>query len=587
MKQEELTSIFCEQPQSFMWFLGAGVSRTAGLPTATDVTWDMKRRYYCREENQEITRQDIQSEAVREKIQSFMDSRGFPSLWAEDEYEVYFEKIFGEDLERQRRYLSKLLSEERVSLSVGQRILGAMMAANLCKVGFTTNFDSVIEKALAEVAGRSLSAYHLEGSESASAALNNEEYPFYCKLHGDFRYQSLKNLPSDLAKQNEALSDCFVTAGNRFGCVVTGYSGRDRSVMALFDRVLTSHNPFPHGLFWTGIKGASLHPAVESLLERATERGIRAHYVEIETFDVLMLRLWRSIDQKPRDLDAKVRRSAIAHADIPLPPAGTNRPLMRLNALPILALPTQCHAVTLKRDKSWTEISEIVNASSHELIFTKADTVWCWGTEEQIRDTFGDNLAALSQRDLPADLRAAENLHVKGFVEKALCRALAHDRPLLVRWHHGVHYLIANPNASDTAPLASLKTAARGVTGTIPGLFSAPSEQQPRSVPVKWAEALRVSVEHAGDSTLLLIDPDIWVWPRQSRRDAVDFLDRRRADRRNDKYNALLDAWVQILFHGSASAQEITAKPFDSGSEIDNPSFRIARRTAFARRRAA
>ena len=84
-----------------------------------------------------------------------------------------------------------------------------MLSSGLMRVVFTTNFDSVIEKAVAEVGSKSLSAYHLEGSHSANDALNNEEYPIYCKLHGDFRYDSLKNLSSDLATQNEHLSQCL------------------------------------------------------------------------------------------------------------------------------------------------------------------------------------------------------------------------------------------------------------------------------------------------------------------------------------------------------------------------------------------
>src|ERR1700728_3172923 len=95
--QGELTGIFCARPQNFAWLLGAGASATAGLPTATDIIWDLKRRYYCREENQDISRQDMQNEPVRARIQAFMESRGFPQLWAADEYTAYFEKIFGSD----------------------------------------------------------------------------------------------------------------------------------------------------------------------------------------------------------------------------------------------------------------------------------------------------------------------------------------------------------------------------------------------------------------------------------------------------------------------------------------------------------
>ena len=81
MNQGELTDLFASRPQNFAWFLGAGASRMSGLPTATDIIWDLKRRHYAREENQEITRQDMQNDAVQARIQSFMDARGFPPLW--------------------------------------------------------------------------------------------------------------------------------------------------------------------------------------------------------------------------------------------------------------------------------------------------------------------------------------------------------------------------------------------------------------------------------------------------------------------------------------------------------------------------
>src|SRR5438270_7569533 len=136
MDQVELTSIFCARPQNFAWFLGAGASATAGLPTATDIIWDLKRRYYCQEENQDISRQDMQNEAIRTRIQGFMESRGFPVLWAPDEYPAYFEKIFAEDKERQRRYLKAILSEDRVTLAVGNRVLAAMIASGLCRAAF-------------------------------------------------------------------------------------------------------------------------------------------------------------------------------------------------------------------------------------------------------------------------------------------------------------------------------------------------------------------------------------------------------------------------------------------------------------------
>ena len=198
MSHTDLVRRISAAPRNYAWFLGAGASRTAGLPTAMDLIWDLKREIYCSEENQDIARQDVHNNAVRERIQSYCDSWGFPPQWADDEYTAYFERTFGQDKEGQRQYLQRKLAEQHVSLCVGNRVFGALMAAGLARVAFTTNFDTVVEKAVAEMGGQSLSPYHLEGDHAANAALNNEEYPLYCKLHGDFRYDNLKNLALDL-----------------------------------------------------------------------------------------------------------------------------------------------------------------------------------------------------------------------------------------------------------------------------------------------------------------------------------------------------------------------------------------------------
>lgn len=511
MDQGELTGIFCARPQNFAWFLGAGASATAGLPTATDIVWDMKRRYYCREENQDISRQDMQNEAIRSRIQGFMESRGFPALWAADEYPAYFEKIFAQDKERQRSYLKAILSEDHVTLSVGNRVLAAMMASRLCRATFTTNFDSVLEKAVAEVAGQSLSAYHLEGSSAANQALNNEEYPLYCKLHGDFRYESLKNLPADLATQNEALSECLVNAGNRFGFIATGYSGRDLSIMALISKVLETNNPFPHGLFWTDIKGSSIRPSVKVLLEEARAKGVNAQHVPIETFDALMLRLWRNIDRKPANLDSQVRKLTSTSVSIPLPQPGRAKPVLRLNALPVLSMPERYLELSFKTPKDWDAIRKARSDSHGNLILTKAEAVSCWGARGQIKQIFGSDLLSAEERDLPTDLESPHNLYVKGFVEEALCKALARNKPLRTRIGRSSAFLIADSSPKAQTDLASLTKVVGTTSGTVAGLLAPVIDGHPHAEKVTWAEAVRVSIDFKNGQPWLLLDPDVWI----------------------------------------------------------------------------
>jgi hypothetical protein len=582
MDQGEFTSIFCARPQNFAWFLGAGSSRASGLPTATDVLWDLKRRFYCQQENQDISRQDIQNAAVRERIQAFMDSRGFPPSGSEGEYPVYFERIFGGDGERQRKYLKAMLSEEKVTLSVGNRVLGALMASTLCRAVFTTNFDSVVEKSLAVVAKQSLSAYHLEGPAAAAKALDNEEYPLYCKLHGDFRYDSLKNLPDDLKVQNDSLSATLLNAANRFGFVVVGYSGRDASVMELFHKALASHNPFPHGLFWTDIKGSPLSGAVEKLLQAALAKGVDAHHVPIETFDALSLRLWRNIDGKPDHLDAEVRKGRLTSVSIPLPPAGQAKPVLRLNALPILSLPRRCQALKVFRTLDWRALRAIEDYAKGSLILTRADEILCWGTQASIRAVFGAALTSICDAEIPENFTLAGNQYVEGFLEAALAAALARNRPLQARTTRYDSVLIVDGRPECREALAPISAIVGATSGKVLGLKVPATDEFPEEE-VTWAEAARVSVEYKNGRAWLLIDPDIWISPRRARKDAGTFLDGRRADRFNAKYNNLLDAWIRVILATDARGADVTVQAFDSGSEVENPQFRIGSRSGFSR----
>jgi hypothetical protein len=587
MDQTQLTSIFCTRPENFGWFLGAGTSASAGLPTATDIIWDLKRRHYCRQENQDISRQDIQNEAVRQRIQSYMESNGFPLVGTENEYTGYFERIFGDDKERQRRYISATLAESKIRLSVGSRVLGALLASGLSRIAFTTNFDSVVEKAVADVSGRSLMAFHLEGPHAASQALNNEEFPIYCKLHGDFRFDSLKNLSSDLARQNSLLAQCFVNAANRFGFIVAGYSGRDASVMNMFRDALNSPNPFPNGLFWTGIKGRPIPAVVEDLLSAARKKGVTAEYVSIETFDALLLRLWRNVDRKPYNMDQKIRKSHVTTVHIPLPPTGAGKPLVRLNALPILSFPGQLLTLSFSRPVEWAELRATEHAARGDLFLSKGEQVCGWGKRADFRSAFKDDLTQITPAPFSHDIDVAPNLHLKGMTEAALAAAMARGKPLVVRGKRYACYLIADMYASDKSLLKPLSTLVGGTSGTIAGLLTEINEEFPTSEPVRWSEALRLSVDTKANRPWLLIEPEVWIWPVRARPLATDFLGKRIADRYNAKYNSLLDIWIALILGNTGRNTEISLSPLADGDRAENPVFRIGTRTAFSRKLSA
>lgn len=544
----------------------------------------MKKRYYAREESQDVSRQDVQNQAVRDRIQSFMLSRGFPREADAGEYVAYFEKIFGADKERQRKYLASALSEAKVTLSVGNRVLAALMSQKLARAVFTTNFDTVIECAMAEVSGASLLAFHLEGATAAVQALNNEEFPMYVKLHGDFRYENLKNLAADLATQSTELARCLLLAGIRFGFVVAGYSGRDASVMSELRRVLAEENPFPHGLFWTGMKGQPIPPSVDALLKDARKAGVRADYIEIETFDAFMLRLWRNIEPKSADLDAKIRKAKITDVNIAIPAAGALAPIVRMNALPLVSLPSRCLAMSFDVPQTSDEVRRTRDGAKARIILARATDGWCWGDEEHIRSTFGSVLKAITPVSLPDDLSVPENLHLKGFFEEAICKALAKDKPLISRTTRHASFLIANPTAPTKGALGPIGSAVSGSTGgNISGMKTVAASGRPAEQ-VRWAESLKLSIEVKNGQRWLLLEPDLWIWPETARRDATQFMEQRRKDRYNGKHNSLITAWIKVILGTDKVNTVVPVRPFASGSADANPEFRIGSRTAYSKR---
>jgi SIR2-like domain len=589
MEQSELIQLLSESAPQFSWFLGAGTSQSAGLPTAVDLMWDLKRRHYSLQENQQISSNDVQNPAVREKIDSYMRANGFPAQGDPGEYSACFDLIFKDDHERQRRYLRAMLSDEKVSLSVGHRVLAALMASKVTKTVFTPNFDAVIEKAIAAVAGTDIAPFHLEGSYAANAALNNDEFPMYTKLHGDFRFEKLKNLSSDLTTQDAELGKCLVNACNRFGLVVVGYSGRDESIMALLASALAGTNPFPHGLFWATLKGRSPVKSVDDLMVAARVRGVRAEVVEIETFDSLMSRLWRQMPDRAPALVNAVGRATAVTVNLAVPAEGTQRPLLRMNGLPVLDLPKKCWDLQFSTEQDWKGLREAERRSKEAIICTKEASIWAWGHEAHVRAAFGPELTEITAVVIGDAINDLDrNLFLKGFLEQGVALGLRRGKPLVHRATRTGSTLIVDRQAQATPSLKAVGQAVGGLLhGQVPGLMTTPTEEHPEPQSVFWAEAVQVDLQEINGRFWVVLKPEVWIWPRWARRDAWDFIDKRTSGRFNKQADALLSAWIALLLPGDRHGSDHEILPFDGVEGPGNPRFVLNDRTAFSRRAAS
>ena len=575
--EETLLGHFVQNARQLMWFLGAGTSRTAGMPTATDITWDLKRKYYCLHENQDLQTHDINNQAIRHKIQDYLDSKGFPALRTPEEYSFYFDLTFGEDHLSQQRYISGQLDSQRISLNIGHRVLAALLEMDLARVVFTTNFDEVIETAFSAVTGKYLTAFHLEGAYAALDALNVERFPIYAKIHGDFRYQSIKNLASDLLNNDEEIQKCFLAASNRYGLIVTGYSGRDANVMAMFSASLEQNNPFPLGLFWTTPRLSDVADSVGDLIGSARKKGVRAHIIETGTFDIMLSKIWRQILEKPESLDLKVRTAKARMVSIPLPPPGNRYPILRTNALAITGCPHQCATVDYAAPVTFQELNDKMHEHRPNAILSYTDQVLFWGSPDEIykilekdkvraigRLTFEDPAASVSQSGF-----------IKAFFEEALAHSLCHEKPVVLRRKDRTYYAVVNHGDVNNSLLQPLKDAVgyQGnpgyITGSVSGLNKA-----------FWAEALSIKLEERSGSLWLLIRPDIWIAPLSMRENATDFLRSKKIRRYNNQSYQLLDAWIKVLFGSIGDGQEVSVSCLPNTDYA--PTFRVNTRTAFS-----
>jgi NAD-dependent SIR2 family protein deacetylase len=578
MKEPDFLRHFVQNSRHLMWFMGAGTSRSAGLPTANDIIWALKLKHYCAVENQDIKAHDINNKAVKQRIQAFLDSRGCPPLWSAPEYSFYFELIFGDDRAAQQRYISEALSPDKISLTVGHRALAALLATGHARIAFTTNFDEVLEKAFAFVTGNNLAAFHLEGSYAALDALNAEKFPVYAKIHGDFRYQSIKNLSADLLHNDEQIRRAFVAAAARYGLIVAGYSGRDDNVMRMLRESIDQNNAFPHGLIWTTPRLSSVAPVVKDLIVYAASKGLNAHIVETGTFDEMMSKIWRQISDKPTVLDAQVRSAAARRVSIKLPDPGTAYPVLRTNALLVMSPPKTCGTVAYAEELFYRDVNDGITTAKPNATIAVTDRLLFWGKNAEIEKILDPSkIKAFETFTLPDPIDAmARQPFLKPFYEAGLVRGLCEGKPLELERQHGIFYAVVRPEEATSDAFKTLREtlSAFGKPGVIAGMV-------PKLDKVRWAEAVAMRLEERNGQLWLLLRPDVWISPDAPRQEARDFLRARKLYRYNNKSNALLSEWINLLL-GHVGGARATVVSFPGS---DQPcTYEVSTRSAYSRR---
>lgn len=560
------------EPRSgrIMWFLGAGCSQSAGVPTAYDFIWRFKRALYCSEERIPESRfSDLANPEVQEYVQGFFDAReNYPPRDSPEEYAFYFERTYSGEGDR-RRILDRAL--DGAAPSFGHYVLAAFMKEDLLRVVWTTNFDSLVEDAVHDLlgSGRRPTVADLDSAEIALDAINEERWPLIGKLHGDFRSKRLMNTAAELRDQEEELRDALIESCKRMGLAVVGYTGRDDSVMDSLEAVLAAGGrPFPFGLFWFHYGDGQPYERVTRLLEEARAQGVEAKLLRVGVFDELMGDMISAFPQALRTLDERDISPSRRLAPAPIPTPGNMWPIIRTNALPLESWPGSARLVNCDIG-GIREVREAIDAADADVLATRRYMgVVAFGRDEEITRTLapfditGCDLHALNL-DTSSEL---------GLVYDALAKALGRERPVRNVRAGSRQFLTADPDRLNERVYEKLKAAVGGsLTGTISGTS------------LQWWEAVALRPEYRHGKFWLLIEPTIFTEGTEDddlRSRAKGFVTNRLADRYNSTWNELFDAWTVLICGGR---QEVEVAGFGISDGVD-ARYKIVGKTAYSRR---
>jgi len=216
-------------------FLGAGTSTSSGVPSAQMCVWEWKRQIFLTN-NPGLEEQfaELSLDGVRRRIQRWLDRQGgYPTENATEEYGFYIHKCFPIADDR-RRYFAELVREARPH--IGYRLLCHLAEADLIRSVWSPNFDHMTARAAANFKLHPVEAGIDTQHRAARSPAKGE---LLCvSMHGDYRYDKLKNTPAELQEQEAALQAALVNEVRDTSLVVAGYSGRDESLMNTLKRAM-------------------------------------------------------------------------------------------------------------------------------------------------------------------------------------------------------------------------------------------------------------------------------------------------------------------------------------------------------------
>ncbi len=279
-------SVGINKSTSHLLFLGAGASVSSGVPSAERCIWEWKRSIFLtRNPGLEEQFSELSLVGVRQRIQRWLDQQGgFPAEGAPDEYGSYIETCFPISNDRRAYFHEKV---QQAQPHIGYRLLCHLAQMDMVRAVWTTNFDGLPARAAAAFRLTPIEV-GIDSQHRLARALRTGEI-LCVSLHGDYRYDRLKNTGEELQQQELRLLAEFVRQLREVPVLVVGYSGRDVSIMEAFREAYSATGT--GALYWCGYGGPEAPEPIADLIQLARRNGYSAFYIPTDGFDDLLIRL--------------------------------------------------------------------------------------------------------------------------------------------------------------------------------------------------------------------------------------------------------------------------------------------------------
>jgi tetratricopeptide (TPR) repeat protein/NAD-dependent SIR2 family protein deacetylase len=269
-----------EETESYAFLIGAGTSKSAGIPTSGELIEQWRKECYddCDPE-QELT------DWVRNEEADNMAEN-------QSRYGYWFERLHKTPGERRQR-IQELV--EGIDTTPGHIILASLMSEegeqNYVPVTLTPNFDDLL-----------FDAFYLY-LEHRPQLINHRavapefkltrDDPAIVKLHGDYLYNNLHNTDKETESLEESMETAVSQTVGEYGIVVLGYGGNDESIMSALQEAEFSE----YGLYWC-VMEPDEGEAIENKLSSEAQTLLKeteSYVVPISGFVSLMLKFEQEV----------------------------------------------------------------------------------------------------------------------------------------------------------------------------------------------------------------------------------------------------------------------------------------------------